>query len=105
MKTPPRCYRFGDFELDESLIELRCEGRVIPLQPKPLHFLLHLIAHRQRVVPRDELLGAVWAGTAVSNSVLSSALREIRRALADDVAKPRWIRTRHKLGYQFVGRV
>ena len=49
-------YRFGDCELDLARGELRREGEVIPLQPKPLALLATLIEERHRVVPKEELL-------------------------------------------------
>src|SRR5262245_43518934 len=74
---------FGDCELDESLLELRHVGRVVPLQPKPLQVLRYLIEHRGRLVSKQELLQALWPDVRVSDSALWSALRDIRRALRD----------------------
>jgi DNA-binding winged helix-turn-helix (wHTH) protein len=39
----------------------------------------------------------------VSEATLSSLLAELRKAIGDDARRPRLIRTRYGLGYQFCG--
>ena len=51
--------RFGDRDLDVVRRELREAGKPTPLQPTPLRVLLYLAAHRDRTVPRRELLDAI----------------------------------------------
>jgi DNA-binding winged helix-turn-helix (wHTH) protein len=94
----PRIFRFGEIELDEAFLELRRKKDRVPLEPKPLRLLLYLIEHRDRVVPKEELLGAIWPEVSVSDTALSSALKEIRRAIGDDGARQRWIRTQRGRG-------
>ena len=55
-------YRFDRFELDSERRELRCEGAPVPVQPRPLDLLLYLARNHERVVPRGELLDALWSG-------------------------------------------
>jgi DNA-binding winged helix-turn-helix (wHTH) protein len=98
----PGRFRFGPFELDEDLCELRCHDRRIPIQRRPLELLRHLIRNRHRVVSKAELLEVVWRGVAVSDAALSSALRDLRRALGDDGRTQHTIRTSHGFGYRFV---
>jgi hypothetical protein len=45
--------------------------------------LEHLVAHRDRVVPREELLDAVWGFVAVCESNLTTCVAELRSALGD----------------------
>jgi len=47
----------------------------------------------------------VWGGTIVSDDALTSCIQELRRALADDAKRPRYIETRHRRGYQFIARL
>ena len=48
---------------------------LIPLRPKPLAVLVHLVAHAGDVVSKEALLDAVWPETAVSDDVLRSSIR------------------------------
>jgi len=98
-----RRFRFGEFELDATHPELRRRGVTIPLQPRPLRLLLLLIENRERVVSKHEV--RQWWGAAVTDQSITSALRDIRRALDDSASAPRWIRTRPKIGYRFIGEV
>ncbi len=59
---PPVIYRFGAFELDEGLYQLRREGEPVKLEPKVFDVLLTLVRHRDRVVSKDELLDRLWPG-------------------------------------------
>ena len=60
-------FRFGAFQLDESLLELRRGGAVIEIQPKPFFLILYLLRHRDRVVSREELMRELWPDVAVSD--------------------------------------
>lgn len=96
---------FGDFELDEARFELRRGGVLVELQATPFRLLQHLLRERARVVPKEELLAVVWPEAVVSDAALSSALKEVRRALGDDGKAQRWIQTLKGRGMRFVGHV
>jgi DNA-binding winged helix-turn-helix (wHTH) protein/tetratricopeptide (TPR) repeat protein len=97
-------YRFGPFELDERAAELRRGGERVAVQPKPLALLALLIRERERVVSQDELLEALWPGTAVTSGSLTRAVSGARRAIGD-THKGTWLRSVPRLGYRFVGDV
>nr|WP_254716609.1 alpha/beta fold hydrolase [Actinomadura sp. WMMB 499] len=61
------------------------------------------MAHRDRVVPKNELLDVVWGDRFVSEAALTTALRTVRLAVGDTGGEQRLIRTVHRRGYQFVG--
>lgn len=105
--TPPggRIDRFGDFDLDVSGTLLLRSGRPVALRRTPLRLLRYLVDHRERVVPRDELLDAVWDGVRVGDAAVASALKELRQALGDSATKPRFVATLRGRGYRFVARV
>ena len=96
-------YRFGDYELDLGRYELRRNGQVIKTEPRVLEVLNFLIEHSGRVVPKEELLDTIWRDVHVSESALTTAVRDARRALGDSSAEPRWIRTVYGRGFRFVG--
>lgn len=98
-------YAFGDCELDTDLYELRRGGRPRQVEPQVFDVLCHLVANRGRVVAKEELLDAVWGDRFVSESALSSRIRDARRAVGDDGTAQRAIRTVHGRGFRFVADV
>ncbi|MBL4687356.1 MAG: AAA family ATPase, partial [Nannocystaceae bacterium] len=97
-------HSFGEFELDETLFQLRRAGNLVKVEPKVFDVLLYLLQHRDRVVPKDELLEALWQGS-VSDSVLPRCITAARRALADDGTRQEIIETIRRRGYRFVAAV
>jgi DNA-binding winged helix-turn-helix (wHTH) protein/tetratricopeptide (TPR) repeat protein len=98
-------FAFGEFELDEGRFELRKSGAPVSLQPKPLSLLIYLVRNRVRLVSKDELLDEVWPNVVVSETALTSALRDVRRALGDKVTPPQLVETVRGRGYRFVAEV
>jgi len=98
-------YVFGDCELDLGRYELRRAGAVQPVEPQVFDVLALLLRERERVVPKEELLDAVWGSRFVGESALTSRVKAARRAIGDDGRTQRLIRTAHGRGYQFVGQV
>jgi DNA-binding winged helix-turn-helix (wHTH) protein len=105
-----RCGRFvavvlafaDGLELDTALFELRRGGQAVPLEPQAFDVLAYLVAHRDRVVPKEELMDAVWGGRFVSDAAVTSRIKQARRAVGDDGQAQRVIRTVHGRGYRFV---
>jgi adenylate cyclase len=98
-------FRFGDFELDPGRYELRRGGTAVKTEPRVLELLDFLIRHRDRVVPKEELLDALWPDTHVSESALTSTIRDARRALDDAPSNARWIKTVYGRGFRFIGEI
>jgi DNA-binding winged helix-turn-helix (wHTH) protein len=55
-----------------------------------------------RLIPKRELIANVWPGVYVTDDVLKTTVRDIRRALQDDSHSPRFIETAHRRGYRFI---
>ena len=91
--------------VDSERFELRRGGAVEHVEPQVFDVLLYLIRHRDRVVTKTELLDNVWGDRFVSESALASRLKSARRAVGDDGAAQRVIRTVFGRGYQFVAAV
>ena len=68
-------------ELDTLLFELRRGGQRVPLEPQAFDVLVYLVSHRDRVVPKDELMDAVWGGRFVTETAVTSRIKQVRRAL------------------------
>ena len=95
-------YQFGDFEIDTARFELRRAGAAVHMERQVFDVLAYLVAHRDRVVPKAELLDAVWSDRFVSESALASRIKVLRRSVGDDGTHQAVIRTVFGRGYQFV---
>ena len=94
----------GEFELEPATRKLRrCNGTPVHLANRPFQVLLHLVAHRDRLVPRSELLEEFWDGRDVYDGALTRCLSTVRKALDDQGDAPRYIETRWAGGYRFIG--
>ena len=94
--------RFDRFELDEADARLACDGEAVALAPKPFAVLCALARTPGRLVTKNALLDLVWGHRFVTESVLKSAISEVRAALGDDPREPRYIETVSRRGYRFI---
>ncbi|HEY9028195.1 MAG TPA: winged helix-turn-helix domain-containing protein [Burkholderiaceae bacterium] len=92
--------RFGRCEVRPASREVRVDGQIRQIQPRPFDLLVYLIEHRDRVLSMDELLDVIWGEQVVQPSSLTVAINRIRRVLGD--ARGEIIRTHHRVGYRFV---
>ncbi|MCP3935169.1 MAG: hypothetical protein GY708_07330, partial [Actinomycetia bacterium] len=96
-------HRWDDFELDTASRRLVGLAGDVHIEPQVFDVLLLLVEERDRVVPKEEILDAVWGDQFVSESALTTRIKEARRALGDDGRTQKYIRNAHGHGYQFVG--
>jgi len=94
-------FRFGDCELDSGRYELRRSGTPVAIEPKALDILLYLAGERQRLVPKQELLAAVWPGVHVTESTLTRAVSLARAAVGDSGQSQTVIETVSGRGYRW----
>ena len=104
MQSDPSVARlhFGRFELDEAEARLTCAGDPVALAPKPFAVLCALARTPGSLRTKDALLDAVWGHRFVTDSVLKTAISEVRAALDDDPKQPRYIETVSRHGYRFI---
>jgi len=91
--------------LDSDLRELTCAGASVPLQPQVFDLLLYLVAERTHVVSKGDLISQIWSDRVISDSALNSRINAARKALGDDGATQRLIKTIPRKGFRFVGDV
>jgi DNA-binding winged helix-turn-helix (wHTH) protein len=58
---------FAGCELSVDRLELRRGGEVVAVEPQVFDVLAYLIRHRDRVVPKTELLDEIWGDRFVSS--------------------------------------
>ena len=93
---------FDRFALDELDARLTCDGQPVALAPRPFAVLCALARKPGHLVTKDDLLDAVWGHRFVTESVLKSAISDLRAALHDDPKQPRYIETVSRRGYRFI---
>jgi DNA-binding winged helix-turn-helix (wHTH) protein len=98
-------YRFGHFTLDSGTRQLLRSGQEVHLSPKAFDLLLLLVENGSRALSRADLHKHLWPSTFVLDTNIASLVAEVRRALGDDADEPRFVRTMHRFGYRFIGRV
>jgi len=104
---PSRRYRFGVFEADATLGELRRQGVRIKLNAQPFQVLVMLLQRPGELLTREEISRELWPdGTFVDyEHGVNSAVNRIREALGDTAGNPRFIETLARRGYRFVAPV
>ncbi|MEO0422507.1 MAG: winged helix-turn-helix domain-containing protein [Pseudomonadota bacterium] len=98
-------FQCSGLEFDTESFAVTREGEAVPVPPKVFDLLIFLMRHRDRLVTRQALFEALWAGRVVSDNVLSNEIKLARAVLGDDGEQQRFIKTVRGRGYQFVGEV
>jgi len=97
----------NDIELDLGRYELRRQGRRVKLEKKPMELLIFLVARREQLVSRKEIVTKLWRSHLFIETEpnINNIVRKIRTALGDDSDKPRFLETVVGKGYRFIGPV
>ncbi len=96
--------RFGDVEVDLDGRRVSRRGVPVDLTPKEFDLLVELLRQRGRVVPRRDLLEAVWGyDSDVVSRTVDTHVAELRRKLESNPSTPTHILTVWKVGYKLQG--
>src|SRR5262245_49921391 len=76
-------YVFGNYTLDTERYELRRAGVLVKVQPKVFDVLAYLIALRERVVPKRELLDQLWPKQLIAETTLNACIKAVRQVVGD----------------------
>lgn len=98
-------FYFGPFVLKPEQYILEVAGQARQVQPKVFELLTFLVANRDRVVSKEELLQNVWHGVFVSEAAVSRAVSETRKILGSGGGSADWITTVYGRGFRFTGPV
>jgi DNA-binding response OmpR family regulator len=96
----------GDLSMDRQARRAFVGSQELRLTPKAIALLEYLMTHPDELLTRDRLLDTVWGWDyPVGTRTVDTRIAELRRALNDDPAQPRYIETVPGEGYRFVGLV
>ena len=98
-------YLFTTFHLDTKKYELCDGGSARHVEPLVFDLLTFFVRNPRRIAGRDEIVGEVWGGRAVSDATISSCVKAARRALGDDGDAQSYIRTVRGRGFEFTADV
>lgn len=95
-------YSFPPFTLDLTSFQLLKDGRAIAVSPQSLEVLSYLVSRSSMLVTKDDLFRAVWPDVFVTDNALARVVSDLRAALGDDPARPRFVQTVARRGYRFI---
>jgi len=103
----PTNLRFGAFELNVRLAELRKGGVRIRLPEQPFRILLMLLERQGDLVSRDEIRARLWPATTIVefDHSINAAVKRLRNSLRDSADQPRYVETVPRRGYRFIAHV
>ena len=104
-EAAPQTYRFDRFFLDVVERRLIDVDSPVLLTPKAFDTLVFLVQHAGRLIPKEELIQAIWPDAFVEDGNLSRTIYTLRKALGSDSDGRVFIETVPKFGYRFVGRI
>lgn len=94
-----KVFAFDDFRLDLARGRLLRGAEPVPLRPKSFELLAYLVENRGRLLPKDELIGALWPDVVVTDDSLTRCVSDVRAALGDRAQA--LVRTVPRRGYLF----
>ena len=95
-----------DLVLDRQSRRVSLADESLNLTPKAIAVLEYLMTHPDEAVSREELLRSVWGWEYPTGTrTVDTRINELRRALNDDAASPRFIQTLTGEGYIFIAPV
>jgi DNA-binding response OmpR family regulator len=96
----------GKLRVDRRFHRVYRGKRELPLSPKEVGILEHLMRHAGEVIGFDALVDVVWGpGEIVGPGSLYRCMSKLRKALSDDATQPRLIQTVAGEGYCFIAPV
>ncbi|MCL6443296.1 MAG: response regulator transcription factor [Alicyclobacillus sp.] len=99
----PRTLVAGDITMDLNRHEVTVRGRIVDLTPKEFDLLRYLMANRDYVLSREQLLDKVWGYAAATDTrIVDVHMSHLREKIEVDAKAPAYLRTVRGVGYKFV---
>jgi TolB-like protein/Tfp pilus assembly protein PilF len=95
-------FRIGGVLVDPATGLVTSLAGSVRIEPRAMSVLVALADKGCEPVTRDELIATVWKHSHVSDEALSRCISILRKALRDDVARPRLLETLPRRGYRLM---
>lgn len=103
--SKPTRLKVGEFIIDRDDERLLGPGGPVKLGNKAFQLLNLLVERHGMLVTKDAIFSTVWDGTFVSESALTSTVKELRRALGDGSRQSSYIESVYGRGYRLIAEV
>jgi len=98
-------WKIAQFVFCDQQQTLTSELESQQLEPMMVELLSYFCQNTNQIISKDQLIEQVWLGRIVSDNAVSKLITKLRKALADNVRKPKFIATFPKKGYKFIALV
>ena len=98
-----KTFQFAGHTLDVARSSLQAADREVQLRRKSFEVLVYLLENAERLVPKEELIKAIWLNVVVTDESLTHCISELRSALGD--SQQTIIKTVPRRGYRFAAPV
>jgi two-component system KDP operon response regulator KdpE len=98
----PQAVTFDGVEIDFQTRDVIADGRKSHLTPKEFELLRYMVKRPNQIIPHRDILQAVW-GPDYGGEIeyLRAFVRQLRKKVEPEPAKPRYLLTEHWVGYRF----
>ncbi|HEX6897648.1 MAG TPA: winged helix-turn-helix domain-containing protein [Bryobacteraceae bacterium] len=93
-------FRLGEWSVRPEDGSVTSPQSTTRLEPLVMRLLVYLCSRAKQVVPKKDVVDAVWNGRFVSDEAIKGAFHDLRKALQDNPRQPRFIETLPKRGYR-----
>lgn len=94
-------YSFEDYVVDTLRFELRYRNNIVSVEPRVFNLLMHFTANSGQVFTKDQLIDTVWEGRNVSDSTITSCVKNARKALSGCTSANEILETVRGRGFRF----
>ncbi|WP_167956112.1 response regulator transcription factor [Anaerosporobacter faecicola] len=87
--------------IDHNYHQIQVNGEMKKLKEMEYQLLSYLIAHKNQVIPKNELFDKVWNNMYLQEGTLSVHIRHLREKIEPKPNEPNYIKTVWGIGYVF----
>jgi transcriptional activator of cad operon len=95
-------WTINQWQFDSSKQTIKTANQLVRLEPMQSELLLYFCQNTHDIIHRDKLIEQVWCNQFITENAVNKVIAKLRKSLADDVKKPRFIVTYPKKGYKFI---
>jgi DNA-binding response OmpR family regulator len=96
-------YEFSGREIDFATLELRRDGKTLPLTLMEANLLRFLVNREGQIVSRKDILEQVWGVHEDTDTrAIDNFIVRLRRHIEQNPAEPRHLQTVRSVGYRFI---